>query len=68
MALGDLAGEIFGLNRTMTMAAAMALSLAWFGVAAARLLRWPCPRCGRPFLGNHDPWARRCGNCSLRLY
>jgi ribosomal protein S27AE len=66
--LGDLAGNIFGTNRTLMMYVAVALSLLWFAVAAFRLLRWPCPRCGRPFLASQDPWERRCGNCALGLY
>ncbi len=41
---------------------------AWWGRAAFRAARCPCPRCGVPFLSNLDPWGRRCVNCGLVLY
>jgi predicted RNA-binding Zn-ribbon protein involved in translation (DUF1610 family) len=43
---------------------------AW-GCAAFRVARWPCPRCGQPWLSNQEPQlgARRaCKNCGLGLY
>lgn len=40
----------------------------WWGWAAFRAARCPCPRCGARFLSNQEPWARRCGICGIALY
>lgn len=48
--------------------------VAWATVwawAAFRVVRWPCPRCGRPWLANQEPRLgveRRCPHCDLGLY
>jgi hypothetical protein len=36
-------------------------------VGRIRLIRWPCPRCGRPFFASwyNNEWADRCVNCKL---
>ncbi len=34
-------------------------------------LRWPCPRCGKPFMFGRFgvvPWTSACGNCGLPTY
>ena len=41
---------------------------AWWGWAAFRAVRCPCPRCGSAYLANQDPWQRKCGHCGLPLY
>lgn len=43
---------------------------AW-GYAALRVVRWPCPRCGQPWLSNQQARLgapRVCANCGLGLY
>jgi len=40
----------------------------FWGWLAFRAVRFPCPRCGIPFLANQDPWARCCEKCGLKLY
>ena len=43
---------------------------AW-GLAAFRLARWPCPRCGIAWLSSQEVRlgaSRRCGKCGLGLY
>jgi len=40
----------------------------WWGWAAFRAVRCPCPRCGKPYLASQDPLKRRCGGCGLQLY
>lgn len=37
-------------------------------LAQLRVIRWPCPRCGRPFLATwyySNSFARRCVHCGL---
>jgi hypothetical protein len=37
-------------------------------VGRVRLLRWPCPRCGRPYFATswyNNEWADNCLNCKL---
>ena len=43
---------------------------AW-GWAAIRVARWPCPRCGNPWLSNQEiriGAGRQCAKCGLSLY
>jgi hypothetical protein len=45
-------------------------ALFW-GWSAFRVARWPCPRCGRPWLSYQEPHLgaeRRCKQCGLGLY
>jgi hypothetical protein len=47
-----------------------AWALVW-GVLAFRLVRWPCPRCGRPWLSHQAAELgvpRQCAYCHLKLY
>jgi ribosomal protein S27AE len=39
----------------------------WWGWAALRAVRSPCPRCGVPYLADQESWERRCGKCALKL-
>jgi len=68
MTVGDVLGNILGIDSMKSMLAVVFLALAYFALAAIRLFRWPCPRCGRPFLENQAPWALSCGSCNLGLY
>jgi len=52
---------------------AFGLAIAWMvalGIQGFRLIFWPCPRCGKPFL---MPWGvftikRRCSHCGLKKW
>jgi len=59
---------IFGVDSQEAFIALALCWCAWWGWAAFRAVRCPCPRCGVPFLANQEPWQRRCGNCGLGLY
>lgn len=50
---------------------AVILWCAVWGYAAIRVSRWPCPRCGQPWLSNQEVRLgapRVCANCGLGLY
>jgi hypothetical protein len=55
-------------------AAFAVLAIIWAGLwgwSAFRVVRFPCPRCGQPFLANQEPQfqaTRCCSNCGLGLY
>ncbi len=43
----------------------------FWGGSAIRLVRWPCPRCGKPWLANQEAAlgaTRCCAHCGLALY
>lgn len=45
-------------------------ALIW-GVLAFRLVRWPCPRCAKPWLAGQGielGAPRKCAHCALGLY
>jgi ribosomal protein S27AE len=50
------------------------LAVIWVGLwgwSAFRVIRFPCPRCGLPFLANQEPQyqaTRSCSKCGLGLY
>ena len=50
------------------------LMLIWvilWGWSAFRLVRWPCPRCGKAWLANQEPYLlakRTCSSCGLHIY
>jgi predicted RNA-binding Zn-ribbon protein involved in translation (DUF1610 family) len=49
----------------------IALWCTTWGIAAFRVSRWPCPRCGRPWLAGQEPrigGRRACASCGLGLY
>src|SRR5436190_477312 len=52
----------------------VATVLPWLGLwawLAFRVVRFPCPRCGVPFLANQEPELKRnraCSKCGLKLY
>jgi hypothetical protein len=52
----------------------IALTIIWavlWGWSAFRVVRWPCPRCGAPWLANQEMGIgakRCCSNCGLALY
>jgi len=53
--------------------ALIALAVLWaifWGWAALRVVRWPCPRCGKAWLSHQEPviGSRACSNCGLVLY
>jgi ribosomal protein S27AE len=58
----------FGVNSQIWFVALALCWCGWWGWAAFRAVRSPCPRCGVPFLANQDPWEHRCGKCGLALY
>jgi hypothetical protein len=49
----------------------LGLGLAWAAIAVAawwRVTRWPCPRCGKPFLFDRSVLsarARQCAHCKM---
>ncbi len=50
---------------------ALLLWLFICGRSAFRVVRWPCPRCGVPWLSSQPPEFtrhRKCGKCGLGLY
>ncbi|ROU08764.1 hypothetical protein [Lysobacter enzymogenes] len=55
----SMAGTIF-------VAGGLAWLLGWVA-AAIRCLRFPCPRCARPFLLRR-PFSRECEHCGLARY
>jgi len=50
------------------------LMVVWavlWGWSAFRVVRWPCPRCGKAWLAHQEPAIgaqRVCSNCGLSLY
>lgn len=45
--------------------------LALWAWLAFRVVRFPCPRCGIPFLANQEPKMKKnrvCSRCGLKLY
>ena len=60
-----------GIQDEVILAGSIALwAFAW-GWAAIRVARWPCPRCGAPWLSNQAVELgapRRCAKCALGLY
>lgn len=49
----------------------LVLWCAALGYAAIRVVRWPCPRCGKPWLTHQDfrfGAPRKCSNCGLGLH
>ena len=50
------------------------LAVCWalfWGYLAFKLIRFPCPRCKKPFLLNQAPqlqMSRQCMHCGLKLY
>jgi len=49
----------------------MVIWAVFWGWSAFRVVRWPCPRCGKAWLANQEPAIgaqRRCSNCGLSLY
>ena len=68
-------GVLLGaLNIPGTVWVLPAAFLGWcflWGRAAFRVVRWPCPRCGAPWLSSQPPEFsrhRKCGKCGLGLY
>lgn len=57
-----------------TLKPAFVVAFAWMGfyvVAGNLFLRFPCPRCGKPFFAKwwyYNGFARRCVHCGLRKY
>jgi len=50
---------------------ALVVWLVWWAFAAFRLVRWPCPRCGAPWMSSQPvefTKTRKCGKCGLGLY
>jgi len=51
--------------------ALMVIWTAFWGWSAFRVVRWPCPRCGKAWLANQEleiGAERRCSSCGLSLY
>ena len=49
----------------------MAICAVLWGWSAFRVVRWPCPRCGKAWLAHQEPTIgaqRVCSNCGLALY
>ena len=82
-----MAGLVLGLPAAIAIAAILKLAgvqfaeaalwclvVAWtsiWGWSAFRVIRWPCPRCGNPWLAGQNPQLgvkRSCAVCGLELY
>ena len=69
-----LAIGIRKLTGQETSIVAVATLIPWLVIwawLAFRLVRFPCPRCGVPFLANQEPeikTSRVCSKCGLKLY
>ena len=62
---------LLGVTSEFLFLGAIVLWCAAWGFAAIRVSRWPCPRCGQPWLGNQEVRlgaSRTCANCGLGLY
>lgn len=60
-----------GLANDWVFIGAVLVWCAAWGYAAIRVARWPCPRCGKPWLSHQEVRIgvrRACGNCGLGLY
>jgi hypothetical protein len=67
--LGALALWVWAGLRFEIIFYPLTLILAWLWFSTIRrILRWPCPRCGRPFhdgdFASYFP-KKRCGHCDL---
>ena len=71
VALAMVTRWLTGLDaQPMLVFLAVLWALAW-GWLAFRTVRFPCPRCGKPFLAPQEPvlgGSRQCVSCGLRLY
>lgn len=62
---------VFGGGGEVVLLSAVLLWCVLWGWAAIRVARWPCPRCGSPWLSNQDArigTPRACATCGLGLY
>ena len=62
---------VFGGGGEALLVSAVLLWCALWGWAAIRVARWPCPRCGAPWLSNQEARIgapRACAKCGLGLY
>jgi hypothetical protein len=66
--LGVAVGPIFGTSGLVVFIALALAWIVWWPWVAFRLVRWPCQRCGIPYLSYQDPWVRACSKCGPRLY
>jgi hypothetical protein len=62
------AGLLLHLDTGVLFVGLTVVWCGWWGWAAFRAVRCPCPRCGVAYLAGQDPWARQCGHCGLPLY
>ena len=63
--------ELTGQESSVVMVTTLVPLLAVWAWVAFRLVRFPCPRCGVPFLANQEPEikaSRVCSKCGLKLY
>jgi|ERR1035441_1744215 hypothetical protein len=57
-----------------TLTPAFIAAFAWMGfflIAGNLFIRFPCPRCGKPFFSKwwyYNSFARRCVHCGLKKY
>jgi hypothetical protein len=67
-----VAALLIGLESVIIVyPAALMVWLVWWAISAFRLVRWPCPRCGVPWLSSQPiefTKHRKCGQCDLGLY
>jgi hypothetical protein len=66
--VGMYSFPLIGPNALGLFIALTVVWLVWWPWAAFRLVRWPCPGCGIPFLSYQEPWVRQCSKCGLKLY
>src|SRR6476469_6301279 len=65
---------VLSMRLFATFTPAFVVAIGWmvfFLVAGNVVLRFPCPRCGKPFFAKwwyHNSLARRCVHCGLPKY
>ena len=62
---------LLGASSEFVFVGAVVLWCVAWGYAAIRVSRWPCPRCGQPWLSNQEVRLgapRVCANCGLGHY